>query len=78
VVRDIFGKEIEKDKLVAFALNTGVIVLAKVDHVPAGIIGEPPFVLISPNQIPIPVQPNGMVGGILAVDQPKESSLIEG
>jgi hypothetical protein len=77
MARDIFGKIIEKDKLVAFALSTGAIVLAKVDHVPAGIIGEPPFVLISPTQIPLPVQENGMVGGIMVIEQPKEPKLIE-
>jgi hypothetical protein len=76
MIRDIFGNEIKKDNIVAFALNTGVIALAKVDHVPVGIVGEPPYVLISPNQIPINVQPNGMVGGILAVPQPEEQKLV--
>jgi len=76
MIRDIFGKEIKKDDVVAFALNTGVVMLAKVDHVPAGIIGEPPYVLISPNQIPIPVGPNNVVGGVVAVPQPEEQKLV--
>lgn len=76
MIRDIFGNEIKKDAIVAFALSTGMIALAKVDHVPVGIIGEPPFVLISPNQIPINVQPNGVVGGIVAIPQPEEQKLV--
>lgn len=76
MIRDIFGNSIEKDHVVAFALATGNIVLAKVDHVPVGIVGEPPYVIISPNQIPLNVMNNGVVGGIVAIPQPEEQKLV--
>jgi hypothetical protein len=76
MIRDALGNIIEKGSVVAYSLGTGNMALAKVDHVPAGIIGEPPFVLININQIPIPVQ-NGLAGGILLVSKPEEPKLIE-
>lgn len=79
MIRDMFGNTIEKDSIVAFALTTGNLVLAKVDYVPNGIYGEPPAVLISPNQIALPVSQNGIVGGVMSVkiEDPKSNLVVE-
>jgi len=76
VTRDAHGSAINQGDVVMFALATGQIVPAKLVQVQTLVPNQPPIAFLAV-QVIVPIQPDGVIPGIMAAPK-KEEKLISG
>lgn len=77
IIRDPFGAIIEQGDIVAFSLSTGNIVPAKLSSIQTLIPNQPPTAVFTIN-VPITVDNNGFVGGVILVKKAETQKVLEG
>lgn len=73
VARDPYGNVVNEDDVVSFALGTSVAVPAKIEKIQTLVPNQPPIAVLV-LQVLLPIEQNGVIPGITALQKPKEES----
>lgn len=75
IVRDMFGNYLDEGGTVAFALSTGSFSFGRIDKISSGLDGQPPMAFVNLT-IPIPIQPNGLLPGVINITVEEDKKII--
>lgn len=76
LIRDPFGTVVNEGEFASYALSSGVVLPVKLEKVQTLIPNQPPLAFFS-MQLVVPVDQNGVIGGITAIKQPETKKILE-